>query len=808
MRLTGGLARVIPSCTIACAAAAAVLFLQTAKGAQPPAGGGRLSDAWGSMGVQVLSYDDAEGYVEFTAQGNRGSHFTVRMDFTGIYVIPQLAASSLKRTTGIPSGTHPVDSYDIIPRNLKVTTDINGTYQHEAKQNGFVIRTTVRHKVDHHFVINVPPPPEGKRPVQEAMLWNGDIVTAQTKNDPNYMCVIRITDESLTGGAIRADVRAHVGLTATYEETHESNIPGAVSPRTSMKEGKYSLIFTALGDTVYSAQVSTRSWPLVRYLTSSFAITEPISWQDLRFVVSKSGQIAHSGQPSYGSLLSDTDYVVKSTLRMGPTKPLDVFLEPASSDESRWMPQPGQTREYTVTVQDKTLKDIDAVRVTLADTSSHPGVVTNGGNHLRGETCDDCRAGKSTITRQVNTSFGDVTGKDIGVSRTYRHYNMCPLDSMPDIFFRDIDNAGWTFGDEATSQSAALKYVAGQQMTRESSIGEQTRFTVRVMDGAASAQLSAEVRVAGVWYPVTARGSTADSKGGFLMLPLDANRDGIHDAWAAAYGVTDPDDDSGDQPAGAGPGDGLTAFEEYRGVYSRGQHRRLWPDVRELFVHDYSAVLGPGLNQASALYAPNQIELVQVRGDEFENEVINCRSEAPHKRGSQYVVVVMTAGQVPGVNLGPGVGKASHVGPPTKDANTVVIVTGQLAGTPWTPDAAAHHGVVLGHEIGHEMNMPHHGSGDGIRLVEGKPSWLAAVHGQHSGEETCLMRYHLAHYVFDGNPVPASLDADPLASGQIRTFSADEGSKHFCTTTSGGSACKDAATGGGSCLSRIKIRSY
>ena len=101
----------------------------------------------------------------------------------------------------------------------------------------------------HHFVIQVPQPPEGKRPAQEAFVWFGGIQESQPKNDPNYQCVIRIADRKPAGGTTSVDIRASIDLGAAYEETHESNAPGSKSPRTSVKEGKYELRFTAVGDT-------------------------------------------------------------------------------------------------------------------------------------------------------------------------------------------------------------------------------------------------------------------------------------------------------------------------------------------------------------------------------------------------------------------------------------------------------------------------------------------------------------------------------------------------------------------------------
>ena len=55
---------------------------------------------------------------------------------------------------------------------------------------------------------------------------------------------------------------------------------------------------------------------------------------------------------------------------------------------------------------------------------------------------------------------------------------------------------------------------------------------------------------------------------------------------AKAFGGSGADQDDTDaMPAGDGkPGDGLSRYEEYRGVHVNGQHQRLDPDTKELFV--------------------------------------------------------------------------------------------------------------------------------------------------------------------------------------------------------------------------------
>jgi hypothetical protein len=92
-----------------------------------------------------------------------------------------------------------------------------------------------------------------------------------------------------------------------------------------------------------------------------------------------------------------------------------------------------------------------------------------------------------------------------------------------------------------------------------------------------------------------------EGQGGLLQIPVPKRKAGsrIADAWKAARKIDKPDDwDEDATPAGtAVPGDGLTLFEEYRGVFEKntGKHVTLDPNQMELFVIDPGGLLDPVL---------------------------------------------------------------------------------------------------------------------------------------------------------------------------------------------------------------------
>jgi hypothetical protein len=73
-----------------------------------------------------------------------------------------------------------------------------------------------------------------------------------------------------------------------------------------------------------------------------------------------------------------------------------------------------------------------------------------------------------------------------------------------------------------------------------------------------------------------------------VVIPRDANLNGIPDSWEAAFcpnRVCAPGDDTDTSPGNTAVGDGLAAFDEYRGFIVSGLHVRTDPMRKDLFVH-------------------------------------------------------------------------------------------------------------------------------------------------------------------------------------------------------------------------------
>jgi hypothetical protein len=303
-----------------------------------------------------------------------------------------------------------------------------------------------------------------------------------------------------------------------------------------------------------------------------------------------------------------------------------------------------------------------------------------------------------------------------------------------------------------------------------------------------------------------------------ILLPKRQPGSFIADSWKMNHGVplgTPDSDDSETSPDNNPyPGDGLTLYEEYRGIYVHCptfdavpgsgcigglMHREGDPKKKDLFIvnrmgSDALAGMtrfasGSGVNVCCRTLGPDQITT---------DHIINFNhARGPHE-ADQHAIIIVKGN--PDANLctetlsgGQGAAQPKNISkiyiPPLGNVLQTATKEGGVARFLWAkqiyPNGVAH-------EIGHSVDISHHGAGDdphgvnwttldGTSVLEGGglvpvrvfaengkelkasdlnlslgkilTTWRGEVGSEHSGDVFCFMRYNIAQqYISSSDP--------------------------------------------------------
>jgi hypothetical protein len=385
-----------------------------------------------------------------------------------------------------------------------------------------------------------------------------------------------------------------------------------------------------------------------------------------------------------------------------------------------------------------------------------------------------------------------------------------PLKVDPDLIFDPKLYEARTEWEQPTYETATTAKEAGS-----------AGVTVTAMDFAVYGRLKAEVKgKCGGWEPI--RILVGGQEKDFVTIPMDENDNLIADRmdepqngvteWGYG-GDTGRDDDK--HPHGDGtPGDGLTAFEEYRGFLTQGVnfaggcddrgydlHMRTDPTRKDLFIHSPD----PELAQLAFLLENSTKQAGDSKGigvhlicePHSVGRSLNytLRLWGPKEwrgktlfGGEQHGLNLIDA-QLPDGTMGEtrgttGLGPPKYVWGDVKiDKNKIFSRGDRLY---WNAPLLLT-GTVI-HELGHAVGIDHHGDnniyaallitdgscpddlsypvedlGEGIRVVnpeipEGKKvcviESVARRHGQNSGNQQCPLKYtHWSHYESPSSPL-------------------------------------------------------
>ena len=256
----------------------------------------------------------------------------------------------------------------------------------------------------------------------------------------------------------------------------------------------------------------------------------------------------------------------------------------------------------------------------------------------------------------------------------------------------------------------------------------------------------------------------------FLLIPKDDNSNHIADYWEHWFDIKNPDAfaDDDDTPHGDGSnGDSIALYDEYRGFHIHGQHERLSPEIKDLFVYEANS-LGVGVYGATGIntHVIDSAECATEPGPPNQNVVTPNGSH-----GDVYAIHLMKGTNEDGV-----VGQ-TYGGPSVPHDIRMIVIDTNLIAAAYGNQAAAELQSTIAHELSHATNVWHHGEGppdydigdalcrqpDGTVknfLCSTKPKGaigkagqdcfeVAAKGGKYSGNDQCWMRYDMTNFYED-----------------------------------------------------------
>lgn len=210
---------------------------------------------------------------------------------------------------------------------------------------------------------------------------------------------------------------------------------------------------------------------------------------------------------------------------------------------------------------------------------------------------------------------------------------------------------------------------------------------------------------------------------GTTTIPIPKRKPGSHiaDAWLQANNNPGELDDKDESTGNTKNGDGLTAYEEYRGVWSMTQHRRLDPKKKELGIlsnRGDAAIFDEGI---SWFKAASGLEVVRFNEDEIDStsRKLNGNKNTSHDY-DQFVLKLRTG---PTTKFAAGENRPVHLDYMLPFQSDVVVINTSYMNSfhprqaiearnmnipmPYTLNELI--ASTVAHEIAHGVNVNHHG---------------------------------------------------------------------------------------------------
>ncbi len=226
----------------------------------------------------------------------------------------------------------------------------------------------------------------------------------------------------------------------------------------------------------------------------------------------------------------------------------------------------------------------------------------NGNNNNTGNENDTNQCRPTPVIKQIDRNYWPAAGSEVIVELEVQNSDNCTIEEVK-YTLRDVtSNLGVCINDKRVCYNSSLDAyfnssrnpglnISTDSMKAEG--GNVMQAVVTINDYAAHCMVEVRVKINGTWYTAT------EEYTGYQMLsiPVDRNFNGIADSWERQYGVEGkPLTWDEDGPLQKNLGDGLTLFEEYRGMFEKLpsgdlQYLRTNPVKKELCVIDDNELL-------------------------------------------------------------------------------------------------------------------------------------------------------------------------------------------------------------------------
>ncbi|HZH97921.1 MAG TPA: hypothetical protein VEX38_03040 [Fimbriimonadaceae bacterium] len=366
---------------------------------------------------------------------------------------------------------------------------------------------------------------------------------------------------------------------------------------------------------------------------------------------------------------------------------------------------------------------------------------------------------------------------------------------------------------------------------------DKASMDVLCSDGAAIGKVKAEAKVNGKWVVAKAR----EGGGGLVEIPVDKNKNKIADQWERDELIEKDNRPSNwdEEEVFGNPnkGDGIALFDEYRGFEGRNGYVRFSATMQDLVAfNEIGDMAGPGLRLLSD--AANIMVRDFGKRDKSDKQVVKNRS--PYSLSQAGVILRADSGTKGGKTLPENL--SPKPSPKYVDACIVMVQLLSPMATLPTERRLESLRYTVAHELGHSINLEHHGEievtnfGHKVKVGEAnrhildpqgrdlreydergnkRPTpvdydvlpeeELGVPHGKASGDIMCIMCYNMIFdwcwYRYTANQgewffrVPQLEPANRLCtSGKGTGINAD--GKYF----------GDAEKGKGNCRSKFKVK--